>query len=567
MREGRTEPPENLLTMRTYRNIKVPMRDGVRLATTVCLPEGDGPFPVVLVRTAYNRVGIPGRAYAERGLALVVQDVRGRYDSDGEYYPFINEEADGADTLRWLREQPWCNGKVGMFGDSYLAATQFYAALAGDGTLCAINPRFMAGDCFKRAYYCDGAFSLGLTWSWLCFECSARTSEAAMMPLFDVRGVLETLPLISLDEASGGPVTPAYRDYVSNSKYGPQWEPLNVRRRFAEIQIPTLLTAGWYDYYAGEAFSNYLALRESATTSGLRDSHRILVGPWTHGINATSVLGEMDFGPNALAESDSTMRWLECVLSGKATSEFQAAPIRIFVMGINEWRDEYEWPLARTEYVEYYLHAGGGLSSTMPGDEPPDQYSYDPADPVPTLGGNHSIGPYNPALYEMARPGPFDQRPNEQRSDVLVFTTEPLERDLEVTGPVSVTLYAASSAPDTDFVARLTDVYPDGRSMNITEGCIRARFREDIWGEPKLMEPGAVYEFTIDLAVTSNVFFAGHRLRVQITSSNFPLWDRNLNTGEDIATGTRMRVAEQSMYHDRGRPSCIRLPVIPGSQA
>lgn len=567
MREVRTRHAENPGPMKTYRNIRVPMSDGVRLATTVCLPDGDGPFPVVLVRTAYNRVGIPGPAYPERGLALVVQDVRGRYDSEGAYYPFVNEEGDGADTLRWLRDQPWCNGKVGMFGDSYLAATQFYAALAGDETLCAINPRFMAGDCFKRAYYCDGAFSLGLTWSWLCFECSARTSEADMMPLFDVREVLKSLPLVELDVASGGPVTPAYRDYVSNSQYGPQWEPLNVRRRFAGIRVPTLLTAGWYDYYAGEGFANYLALRETAATPELRDSHRILVGPWTHGINSTTILGETDFGPNALTENDSTMRWLECVLAGKASSEFQQAPIRIFVMGINEWHDEHEWPLERTEYVDYYLHADGDLSRAAPGDDRADHYTYDPADPVPTLGGNHSIGPYNPALYEMARPGPFDQRANEQRSDMLVFTTDPLERDLEVTGPVRVTLYASSSAPDTDFVARLTDVYPDGRSMNITEGCLRARFREDIWGRPKLMEPGMVYEFTIDLAVTSNVFLAGHRLRLQITSSNFPLLDRNLNTGEDIATGTRMQAAEQTIYHDRERPSHIRLPVIPASQA
>ncbi len=386
-----------------------------------------------------------------------------------------------------------------------------------------------------------------------------------MMPLFDVRQVLESLPLVELDVASGGPVTPAYRDYVSNSRHGAHWEPLNVRKRFGEVRVPTFLIGGWYDYYAGEAFANYLALRESAATAALADSHRILIGPWTHGINSTTVLGEMDFGATALAENDATMRWLECVLAGRHTSEFQQAPIRIFVMGINEWRDEHEWPLARTEYVEYYLHAEGGLSHAMPGDEPADRYTYNPAYSVPTLGGNHSIGPYNPALYEMARPGPFDQRPNEQRDDVLVFTTEPLERDLEVTGPVSVTLHASSSAPDTDFVARLTDVYPDGRSMNITEGCIRARFREDIWGQPKLMEPGMVYEFTIDLAVTSNVFLAGHRLRLQITSSNFPLWDRNLNTGEDIATGARMEIAEQAIYHDRQRSSCIRLPVI-GSQ-
>ena len=312
MREGRTERPENLRTMKVYRNIKVRMRDGVRLATTVCLPEGDGPFPVVLVRTAYNRVGIPGPAYAERGLALVVQDVRGRYDSEGEYYPFINEEADGADTLRWVRGRPWCNGKVGMFGDSYLAATQFYAALGGDEALCAINPRFMAGDCFKRAYYCDGAFSLGLTWSWLCFECSARTSEAAMMPLFDVRQVLESLPLVELDVASGGPVTPAYRDYVSNAQYGPQWEPLNVRRRFAEIRVPALLTAGWSDSYAGEALATYLALRETAATAELADRHRLLVGRGRMGSTRHRCWGSWTSGSRPSRRTISTMRWMEC---------------------------------------------------------------------------------------------------------------------------------------------------------------------------------------------------------------------------------------------------------------
>lgn len=549
--------------MTIARHVRVPMRDGVRLATTLFLPDGGGRFPAVLVRTAYNRVGFDGRPFVERGMALVVQDCRGRYGSEGEWRPFVHEADDGYDTLEWIARQPWCNGQVGMFGDSYLAATQFYLAPTGHPLLRCLNPRFMAGDLWKRAYYCDGVFSLGLTWSWLCFETNARTSEAALMPLFDVGGILRQLPLVSLDEASGGGVVPWYRDYVMRARYDHHWQRLNVRDRAASFRAPTFLIGGWYDYYAGETFLNYLALRQHAPMPELRDSHRVLVGPWTHGINPHSTLGEVDFGEQALAENDATMRWLDCLLHGGRPEDFQKAPIRLFVMGANTWRDEWEWPLRRTRYTRYYLHAGGRLDTRAPENEPPDRFTYDPRDPVPTLGGNHSVGPYNPGLYEMARPGPYDHRPIESREDVLTFTSEPLAQDLEVTGPVTVILYAASSAPDTDFVARLTDVYPDGRSINITEGAIRARFRESVWGEPKLMEPGRVYEFRLDLQATSNVFRRGHCLRVQVTSSNFPLWDRNLNTGGHPGTDTGMCVAQQTIYHDRERPSCITLPVIP----
>ncbi len=289
----------------------------------------------------------------------------------------------------------------------------------------------------------------------------------------------------------------------------------------------------------------------------------MIVGPWTHGVNASSTLGEVDFGPEALRKNGHTERWLEGLLAGKAPADILPAPLRLFVMGANEWRDEWEWPLARTHYTDYFLRAGGGLSPTPPGEEEPDRYTYDPADPVPTRGGNHSIGPYNPGLYELAPPGPYDQRPIEARDDVLVYTSDELAEDLEVTGPVTVTLYASSSAPDTDFVARLCDVHPDGRSINITEGVIRARFREGVWGAPTLMEPGQVYEFSLDLQATSNVFRRGHRLRLDVTSSCFPLWDRNLNTGEDPATATRMAVARQTIHHDETYPSRITLPVIP----
>lgn len=548
---------------RILRNVGVPMRDGVTLATTVYLPRESGAFPTVLVRTAYNRVPVQGVQFARRGLAFVIQDVRGRYGSGGRWYPFVNEAADGQDTLNWLVAQPWCNGRVGMFGDSYLAATGFHAALTGHPGLCALVPRFMAGDCWKRAYYCDGAFSLALTWSWLCFECSAATSEAALMPLFDVAALLRSLPIAELDVASGAGVVPWYRDYVTCTEYGPQWEPTDVRRAFSQVRAPMLLVGGWYDYYAGETFRNFEALRERAPTAESREGHRVLVGPWTHGINAATTLGELDFGAAALEENGATELWLTTLLGGGAPADVQQAPVRIFVMGRNQWRDEWEWPLARARSEDWFLRAGGRLTREPPAQEAPDRYDYDPADPAPTRGGNHSIGPYNPGLFELAPPGPFDQRAVEERPDVLTYTSPVLEHDLEVTGPVTVTLFAATSAPDTDFVARLTDVYPDGRSINITEGIIRARFRHGIRRPPQLLETGAVHEFTIDLDATSNVFLAGHRLRLDITSSNFPLWDRNLNTGDDPATGTTWRTGRQTIYHSARHPSRITLPVIP----
>lgn len=546
------------------------MRDGAGLEATVALPPGDGPWPTVLVRTAYNRSGMTGGEFAARGMAFVAQDCRGRYGSDGEWYPFIHEAEDGLDTLNWIAAQPWSNRKIGMFGDSYLAATQFYVAPMGSPFLAALNPRFMSGDLWRHAYYCDGVFSLALTFSWLCFEVPSRASSAALLPAFDVEKLLRELPILTLDEKSGCPPVRSYRDYVLHDRRDDFWEALSVRETMGRFQTPVLLTGGWYDYYPGETFENYLGLVRGAPSRALGESHRVIVGPWTHGFNPSTRLGQVDFGPESLRENDSTLRWLECVLNGGDIRSFQEAPIRLFVMGENRWRDEHEWPLARAESVKFYLHSKGAanslfgdgtLSRTLPVAEPRDGYCYDPEHPVPTLGGNHSVGPYNPGLYELALPGPYDQRPIERRDDVLVYTSDVLEEDLEATGPVFVTLFAATSARDTDFVARLTDVHPEGRSINLTEGVIRARFRERDWRNPKLIDPDQVLEYTIELQPTSNVFKKGHRIRLDITSSNFPLWDRNLNTGNSPATDTEMRVAHQTIYHDGEHPSQVTLPI------
>ncbi len=573
-RGERADHPASIPTRqgRLIQNVRVPMSDEVYLMATIALPEGPGPFPVVLVRTAYNRANISGAEYTSRGMASMVQDCRGRYGSEGEWYPFTNEAQDGYDTLEWIAAQSWCNGKIGMFGDSYLAATQLCLAPTQSPHLSALNPRFMSGDLWRNAYYCGGAFSLALTFSWLCFEVASRTSGAGLLTAFDVSRLLRELPLIALDEKSGCGRVKAWRDYVTHDRLDDFWKALNVREKMGRFAVPVLLVGGWYDYYAGETFDNYVSLVGTAPTRALAEGHRVIVGPWTHGFGSGPRLGQVDFGPEALRENDCTIRWLECILKGGSPADYQAAPIRIFVMGENRWRDEREWPLSRTRFSQFYLHSSGRANSLMgdgllstaaPGDEDPDGYAYDPDDPVPTLGGNHSVGPYNPGLYELALPGPYDQRPIERRDDLLVYTTDVLERDMEVTGPVALHLFASTSAPDTDFVARLTDVHPNGRSINITEGVIRARFRERNWEIPRPVQPGKILDYLIELQPTSNLFLAGHRLRLDLTSSNFPLWDRNLNTGQPPGTGTEMQVAEQTIHHDSRHASHLTLPLIP----
>jgi len=549
--------------MQIFRDVKITMRDGVKLATNVFLPDGNGPWPVVLVRTAYNRNFVYDRNFLDKKIALVVQDCRRRYASEGDFYPFVNEAADGYDTLEWISNQKWCNGKIGMFGASYLAATQFYAVISGSSRISVLNPQFMTGDCWKQGYFCNGVFSLGLTWSWLCFETNSKTSEASVMPAFNVAELLRTLPLIDLDVKSGMNKVKSYRDFVSNNRYSEFWKQFSLEGQYNKFQMPVLLIGGWYDYYPSEMLKIFCELEKHSKTKQVSESHKVIIGPWTHGINHLTTLGEIDFGEDSLKENDATVRWLDCVLHGRNISQFQKSPIRIFVMGKNIWRDEYEWPLARTKYTNYYLHQAGNLSTTPPGKhEKPDTYDYDPLNPVPTISGNHSIGTYNPGLYELAKPGPYDQSILETRNDVLVYTSDVLERDTEITGPITFILFASSSAPDTDFVVKLVDVHPNGKSINISEGIIRARFRNNVHGEPVLMEPGKIYKFNIEMMATSNVFKKGHRIKVYITSSNFPLWDRNLNTGNDPATDTEMQVAHQTIFHDSLRPSHIILPVI-----
>ncbi len=549
------------------REIMMEMRDGTRLQSFLYLPSGEGPFPSLMARCMYGteKVADIAATYAENGYAVVLQNVRGRHASQGGPTGRGDFPEDGYDTLDWMTAQPWCNGRIGMFGDSYLAATQLLLAPEDNANtlLTALNPRFMAGDIFKRAYYADGAFSLGLTWSWLCYEVAARTSDAALLPLHDFPSLLRRLPIADFDLISTGYRVPTYHNYATRNRWDDEWAAYDVHHRAAAFTMPTLLTAGWYDYYPGEMLRLFTNLRSLAPSPQIAASHRLLIGPWTHGVNPQSTLGDIDFGPDALLENDATTRWLTALLHGEPPESVLPAPIRIFTMGVNRWQDLTEWPPAGATAQRWYLRQDCHLSQTPPAQESPDTYTYDPENPAPTHGGNHSIGPYNPGLYDMARPGPYDQRPVEARADVLTYTTEPLTADLELTGPVTLTLFAASSAPDTDFVARLCDVFPDGRSINLTEGILRARYRQSVWEPPTLLEPGRVYQLTIDLMATSNVFRAGHRLRLDITSSGFPLWDRNLNTGNDPATDTQSQPAVQAIHHHADRPSHLTVWAVP----
>jgi hypothetical protein len=564
--------------------LPVPMRDGVRLATTVFLPEAPGRHPTVLIRTPYGRLGqLNGwQDWTSGGYALVVQDVRGRHDSEGTFAPFIQEAHDTPDTVGWIRRQDWSDGRVGMAGPSYLCWSQTMGVARGDGPVPdALVPTFAPCDTWPRGFLSHGALSLFLTFWWYCFDTNSRGNNGVFKGMFDLDEVMRRLPLETLDESAGGGVSAAWREHMAHPTRDDYWKPFDLSGGFDRFTMPTLQIGGWYDYYPAEQFKTWNGLVKAAKTPAIARGHRIIVGPWghSHGLEPTAD-GRVaaDFGPDGTFDARRYYRsWFDRQFKGIAPADgLGDRPIRIFVMGTNKWRDEDEWPLARTRFTPWYLRSAGhantrrgdgALGAAEPSAEPaestPDRYDYDPDRPMPTRGGNHSVGPWDDSYKKLIWCGPCDQSPNEDRDDMLVYTSSPLEADLEVTGPVVVKLWASSSAPDTDFVARLVDVHPDDRAINITEGVIRARFRAGDWSRPQLIEPGAVLEYTIDLQATSNVFRAGHRIRLEVTSSNFPLWDRNLNTGEHPYRGTRKAVARQTVWHDAERPSRLILPVIP----
>lgn len=536
---------------RFIRQAMIPMRDGVRLATTIFLPEKEGRYPTVLQRRPYNRLdGFAGwEDWVQNGYAFIVQDTRGRYDSEGEFVPFLQEINDTPDTIGWIRQQDWSNGKVGMMGPSYLAVVQTIAVANPSGPMPdAIVPTFMSGNPWVRGYYSAGPLSLFLAFWWLCFDVGSKTNNSGLLQIYDLDELLKRLPLNTLDVSCGAGESPVWREWLKHPTDDEYWLQYGFQRRHHNFTMPSLFVGGWYDYYPAVTLDAWKKIPNA----------KVIIGPWGHhhGLAPTrDGHRAVDFGVDNNFDCHAIYRkWYDRVFKDVGPDY---PPIQIFVMGRNQWRSENEWPLARTKFINFYLHADRQLNQTIPRDEKPDPYDYDPANPVPTRGGNHSIGPWNDFYKDYVWCGPCDQRPTEARPDVLTYTTAPLEQDFEVTGPVTLKLWASTSARDTDFVARLCDVYPDGRSINITEGVVRARYRDGG------VRPGEVLEYTISLQDTSNVFLKGHSIRLHITSSNFPLWDRNLNTGADQNHTTEMVVAHQEIRHDSRSPSHLILPVIP----
>jgi len=560
------------------RNVAMKTRDGVTLRADIYRPAGEGPFLVLLQRTPYSKdyTAIFARKAAAHGFMVVAQDVRGRFTSDGEWYTFKHESEDGYDAVEWAAALPHSNGKVGMFGGSYVGATQLLAAISQPPHLAGICPVVTASNYHENWTYQGGAFEQWFNESWVSGLAqdtyNRQIKEAANAVLGDRVLPLRDFPVFNIKTAQDGPaltrsLAPYFIDWLDHPAYDNYWKQWSIEENYGKIQVPALTISAWYDIFQGGSLRNYLGLKEHAGNPAARGGQQLLVTIGGHSGPGRTV-GTVDFGPNAaFSEDDTVLDWYDYLFLGKQNQFSSGKPVHIFVMGENKWRDEEAWPLERAKSTRYKLHSSGnangpdghGLLYTGEAEfrsQAPDTYVYDPANPVPTVGGPLCCDPAH------LPGGPRDQKEVEARPDVLVYSTPPLDSDLEVTGPVTLDLFASSSAVDTDYTAKLVDVYPDGRAINLTEGILRARYRESTTGAAKPIVPGQVYEYKIDLWSTSNVFLKGHRIRLEVSSSNFPRFDRNLNTGKDASTDSAFVKATNTILHDSAHPSALILPVV-----
>jgi uncharacterized protein len=610
LRATQTEPLYDVVL--SGKDTMISMRDGTMLATDIYRPARNGTpvverLPVLLQRTPYNKEGQGlvnnAKVFVQHGYVVALQDIRGRYKSQGAFGKYDESSAnDGYDTIEWLAKQSYADGKVGMWGTSYAAHTQADAAKVHPPSLKAMLLNFGGlSNGWNVKIRNHGAFELGQQLGWAFQEAGADDPLVrAALAAEPIEKWFAAMPLRKgLNPLS---VSPEFESYLleemTHSDYDEYWKGLgnNWSQFYAGTSdVPMLHVGGWYDSYTASTFENYLGLSKIK-----RSAQRLLVGPWIHGGNTSSSAGDVEFGAEAsLAKfaSEFHLEWFDHYLKGKSTAAASAPPIRLFVMGTGDghkdakgklfhggyWRQASEWPLAGTKFVPYYFHPDGTLSTTPPAaSDLATTYRYDPQNPVPTIGG---------AFSGTLKRGPFDQREREfksfsggsengfygskppylplrSRSDIVVFQTEPLKEDVEVIGPIVVTLFAASTATDTDFTAKLLDVYPantqypTGFDMNVTDGIIRARYRNSPQKQ-ELMKPGEVYRFVIEPFPTANLFKKGHRIRIDISSSNFPRFDVNPNTGEPLGQNRRMVVADNSVYHDAAHASHVMLPIVP----
>jgi len=543
-------------------NRRVPMRDRVELSADVYRPKAPGRFPVLLNRTPYTKTSAStmniAQYFVSHGYVYVAMDVRGRGDSDGTFVPYRNDAQDGYDTIEWLAVQEWSTGKVGTLGGSYNGAIQWLTAVKQPPHLTTMVVLASPSDPFVE--WPTGQ-PLPMDISWYHFTSGHVLQNMAAV---DWKKLYEHLPLITMDEAMGRP-NRFWKEEVEHAKLDSWWEDLRYQNKYERVRVPVLNISGWYDDELVGTPLNFIGVTTKGATPEVRRSQRLLVGPWPHAINSSTKLGQLDFGPTAVIDLNGYwLRWFDYWLKGIDNGLMNEPPVRIFVMGENVWRNESEWPIGRTQWTKYYLHSNGRantlsgdgkLSTTAPAEEAEDNYSYDPAKPVPfiTDASFSQIG------------GPDDYRTVEEREDVLVYTSEPLTEDMEVCGPIRAQLVAASSARDTDFMAKLLDVWPNGFVQRLNDGMVRARFREGM-DKPSLIEPGRAYTYNLDLWNTCQLYRKGHSIRLEVSSSAFPKYDRNLNTGDTLGQSTRMEVARQKVYHDRARLSYVVLPVVPRKQ-
>src|SRR5262252_956625 len=558
----------------------VPMktRDGVTLYADIYRPNSSEKFPVILMRTPYDKsvswAVSPAFKIVARGYVLIIQDVRGRYSSEGEWYPFKHEQADGYDAVEWAAALPYSNGKVGMMGASYVGATQMLAAIGAPPHLAGIAPNVTASNYHEGWTYQGGAFEQWFDQNWTT-QLARNTLDRLIDKNTDARVGAPTLPLASYpvfnfgqlpaDAQLTASVAPYYFDWLAHPDYDDYWKQWSIEEHFANVTVPILNVGAWYDIFSDGTLHNYMGVKAHGASEPARTQQHLLMQIGGHAGFGRRI-GEVDFGPHALENPyvDVMLDWYDYLFKGAHNQFATDKPVKLFVMGVNEYRQEEDWPPPEAQYVKYFLHSGGkanslrgngSLSTSAPKAEASDSYVYDPGSPVASVGGPLCCA------QELIEPGPRDQRSVENRDDVMVYSIGPLQQDLNITGPVKATLFVKSTAVDTDFTGKLVDVAPDGFAMNVAEGILRMRYR-DSRERSSVMNPGQVYQITLDLWATSNVFLRGHTLRLEISSSNFPRFDRNLNTGEESGSGRKFVSATNTILHDDQHPSALVLPII-----
>jgi len=558
-------PTRKQYKVTTEENVPMKTRDGVTLYADVVRPDSPERFPVLLSRTPYGKKGSAdpnglNASYAQYGYVFITQDCRGRFESEGEYDTIFQEAPDGYDAVEWAARLPWSNGRVGTMGQSYLGLTQYLTACNDPmpPSLQCMAPVSASAD-----YHASWIYQTGGEDGELAGVRTTRWGLNAFTPLTDEW--YRHLPIKDWGELLKE-TAPYMADHIAHADDGEYWYRANVNHFAETISTPMLHVTSWYDTFAEGGPAAYQSITAKSQFEVARAGQRLIIGPWGHLLPYTTPssrgAGDIDFGPNALIDlSETLLRWFDYWLKDVDNGMMDEPPVSVFTLGENRWQHLSDWPPPNMRQVRYFLHSGGeanslngngALSTVPPSQEQADTYVYDPDNPAPSLGGNN-------LTVDM---GVQDQRPVEERNDVLVYTSEPLTQPLEITGPVTVTLWASSSAVDTDFTAKLIDVHPDGYAQNLLNGIIRARYRDSAT-TPELMEAGKPYEFAIDLWATSNVFLPGHRIRLEISSSHFPEFDRNLNTGESFGEGTQWVSAQQTVFHQEDRASYVLLPVIP----